>query len=353
MKFLILLLGISLNVQAKLSYELVKDKLDIVWGMDFNGDDLIFTERDGDIKRLNLKSKKVTTITGAPKVYARGQGGMLDIKYHPKNKEQVYFTYSKKVGDYYTTALATAKIKENQLIDLKDLLVGKGKSDTRRHFGSRITFDGQGHLFFSIGDRGDRDNPQKLSNHFGKVMRLNLDGSVPKDNPFVGKKGALPEIWSFGHRNPQGLVFDAKTKTLFEMEHGPRGGDEINVVEKGKNYGWPIISYGKEYWGPLSVGEGTHRKGMEQPLIHYVPSIAPCGLAIYRGEKYSKLKGKLISGALKLTHINVVDPNSGKETDRLFNDDNLRVRSVVVAPSDDIYFSTDGGKIFKLTNKAQ
>ena len=348
-----LLMGVS-TVQASLdvSYELVKEGLGIVWGMDFSGDDLYFTEREGKIRKLNLNSKKVETFEGAPKVVKRNQGGMLDIKLHPEFEKNniIYFTYSKKMGEYQTTALAQAKIEGKKLISFKDIFIAKGKSDNHHHYGSRITFDNAGHLFLSVGDRGQREKAQKLDNHQGKIIRLNLDGTVPKDKPFISKVGALNEIWSYGHRNPQGLFYDTVSKKLFEMEHGPRGGDEINVVEKGKNYGWPVITYGKEYWGPFSIGEGTHKEGMEQPLIKYVPSIAPSGLTVYNGEKFPKLKGMLISGALKLLHLNIVD-QKGNEIARLFENQNLRIRSTVTGPKGEIYFSTDGGKIFRLIRK--
>ena len=336
---------------AKIGYQLVHEGLGIVWGMDVTAEEIYFTERAGKIKVLNLKTKKTQELAGVPAVYAKGQGGLLDIKLSPDfaSSKKIFFTYAKKLKERQATALATAVIEENRLKQVKDIFISQGTTDTRRHFGSRIAFDGQAHIFVSVGDRGDRDNPQKLNNHHGKVIRLKLDGSVPKDTPFVKTPGALPEIWSFGHRNPQGLFFDQKSGQLFEMEHGPRGGDEINVIKKGANYGWPVISYGKEYWGPISVGEGTHKKGMEQPLTKYVPSIAPCGLTVYRGKKYPELTNKIIAGALKLTHLNVVNLK-GEEVLRLFDDQDMRVRSVVTAQDQSIFFSTDGGKIFKLVN---
>lgn len=162
----------------------------------------------------------------------------------------------------------------------QELLVTKSTSGTSRHFGSRIAFDDRGHLFFGIGDRGERDYAQNLSNHAGAILRLNLDGSVPDDNPFVNNRNALPEIWSYGHRNPQGLYFDREHNRLWEIEHGPRGGDEINLILAGENYGWPVISYGKEYWAPIAVGEDTHREGMQQSVKVYDPSIAPGSLIV-------------------------------------------------------------------------
>lgn len=350
--FILSLVSYSVLADFDYSYELVKKDLGVVWGMDIIGDELYFTERKGKIRKLNLETKVVSDFSGEPKVHAKNQGGMLDIKLHPdfKKNQLIYFSYSKKMSDHKTTALALAKVSGEKLIEMKDIFIAKTDSNENHHFGSRITFDGQGHLFLSVGDRGQRKKAQALNVHQGKMIRLNLDGTVPKDNPFVSNKEALPEIWSYGHRNPQGLFFDSKSRKLFEMEHGPRGGDEINIVEKGKNYGWPVITYGKEYWGPISIGEGTHKEGMEQPLIKYVPSIAPSGLTVYRGEKFPELEGKIISGALKLTHLNIVD-EKGKELARLFDDDDLRIRSVITSSSGDLYFSTDAGQIFKLKKK--
>mgnify|MGYP002526237288 FL=1 len=181
-----------------------------------------------------------------------------------------------------------------------DLLVTRSASSTGRHFGSRIAFDGAGHLFFSVGDRGVRPNAQNLSTHAGSILRLDLNGNVPEDNPFVHQTGALPEIWSYGHRNPQGMFYDRNQQRLWSIEHGPRGGDEINLILPGLNYGWPIISYGKEYWNPFPVGEGTEKEGMEQPVKFYVPSIAPRKFACLFRESLSGLEGKFVCRRLKV-----------------------------------------------------
>lgn len=334
---------------ASYKFEKILDGQGVIWGMTFMEDNILFTEREGKVKLFNLKNKTLSELKGAPKVLSEGQGGLLDVKKDPDFNENkfIYFTYSKKMGDQGTTALARGVFSDKKIADLKDLFVAKGEADSGIHFGSRIAFDDKQKVYISIGERGERDNAQNLLNHFGSIVRLNKDGSVPKDNPFIGNKKALPEIYSYGHRNPQGLVFDEKSKQIYAMEHGPRGGDEINLIEAGKNYGWPVISYGKEYWGPVDVGESTHKKGMEQPLKQFTPSIAPCGLVFYRGERYPKLKNSLISGALKLTHLNVYFPKSKKEM-RLFDDKGKRIRSVAVSANDFIYFSTDAGEIFKI-----
>jgi len=354
MRLIILFVCLSFSTQSFSDYklELIKDDLDIVWGIDFiNADTMIVTEKSGNLKKIDLKTMNVTNISGAPKVYSKGQGGLLDIKKHPdfiKNK-RVYISYSKEVENGQTTALGFGTLNNNKLENFKDIFIALGEAKGRIHFGSRITFDEKNQIFLSIGERGNRENAQNLENHFGKTIRIADDGSIPKDNPFVGMKNRLSEIWSYGHRNPQGLVYDLKSKQLFEMEHGPRGGDEINVIKKGRNYGWPIQSYGSEYMLPLSVGE-EKVKGVEQPFKFYDPSIAPCGLIYYEGERYPEFKKSLISGALKLTHLNIVNIETKKEI-RLFEEKNLRIRSVSVSPDDYIYISTDGGKIFKVLLK--
>ena len=339
-----------MNTFAAFKMEKVLEGQGIIWGMEFIDSTILFTQRSGEIKSFDLKTKKVVEIKGAPKVYARGQGGLLDIKKHPdfaKNK-RIYLTYSKSVGGNKTTALGYGILEGNELKDFKDIFIAKENAEKRIHFGSRIAFTEENKIFVSVGDRGNRDNPQDLSNHFGKVMRINDDGSVPKDNPFVGKEGVRAEIWSYGHRNPQGLFYDKESKTLYEMEHGPRGGDEINIIKKGANYGWPVISYGREYVLPVAVGEGTEKKGMEQPIKYYVPSIAPCGLIYYNNDKFPELKGSLISGALALTHVNVYNLKTKKD-ERLFDSEDIRFRSIASNAEGEVFMSTDGGKIYKLS----
>ncbi|MEM7646900.1 MAG: PQQ-dependent sugar dehydrogenase, partial [Pseudomonadota bacterium] len=232
----------------------------------------------------------------------------------------------------------------------EELFVGEASSIGSHHFGSRITFDDKNHVFFTIGDRGVREKAQDRSNHAGSVIRLHEDGRVPKDNPFINKTNVKPEIWSYGHRNPQGLVFDRTTKILWEAEHGPRGGDEVNKVLRGANYGWPTISYGKEYSSEKAVGIGTHKKGMRQPEYQYTPSIAPCGLEIYRGEAFPEWSGALFQGSLKFTHLNVLIPNSKGELEerRLLEKLGWRVRNVRQGLDGFLYVASDRGIIARL-----
>lgn len=328
----------------------------VIWGMAFiNSNDILFTTRSGSVGIVSIQTGKVQKLKNAPKVLAEGQGGLLDVAVRPNYKagDWVYFTYVKNKKGKGVTALAKAKIslEKSQLTEWQDVFVSDSASHISRHFGSRIAFDGKGHVFFTIGDRGVRPSAQNLMNHNGTVIRLNLDGSVPKDNPFVGKANALPEIWSYGHRNPQGIVFDEKNDRLWVIEHGPRGGDEINLVVKGHNYGWPEISYGKEYWGPMNVADATHKEGMEPPHKVYTPSIAPSSLMLYQGDAFPRWKGSLFAGALKLRHLNRISVNVGGKLiaeERLLEDLDERIRSVIQGPDGLVYFSTDSGKIYRI-----
>lgn len=334
--------------------EQVAEGLGIPWGMVFlSPSELLLTQRNGRIVLFDPKTGTLRRVEGGPLVHARGQGGLLDVAIAPGYSPGgwIYFTYSKKRNDQGVTTLARARMRDNRLVDWQDILISRSATGTGMHFGSRIAFDGKGHLFFTIGDRGERPNGQDLSTHAGSVLRVMLDGSVPADNPFVKNAHALPEIWSYGHRNPQGIAYDLHRQRLWAIEHGPRGGDEINLIRPGRNYGWPVISYGKEYWGPVQVGEGTEKEGMEQPVKVYIPSIAPGSLILYSGKAFPGWKGNLFSGALVLTHLNrVVLDESGKAVaeERLLESLNERIRALVESPEGWIYFSTDSGKIYRL-----
>lgn len=334
----------------------IASNLGVPWGLEFiNDSELIFTEREGRVGLVNLNSLAVEYLEGVPEVMAYGQGGLLDVAKSPKGDgKTLYFTYSKEQNGLGTTTLAKASLDGMRLINWQDIHISKSHTDSDVHYGSRIAFDDNDYVYYSIGDRGERDNAQMLDNHAGSVLRLNLDGSVPKDNPFASEQEALPEIWSYGHRNPQGLVWDSINQRLWSIEHGPRGGDELNLIEKGKNYGWPEISYGKEYWAPISVGEGTHKKGMEQPLKVYIPSIAPGDLMIYSANAFPQWQGNLFATALRLRHINrLVLDAQGKviQEQRLLGDLDERIRAIKTAPNGWIYFSTDSGKIYAITPK--
>ena len=330
--------------------EVVVSGLNVPWGMSaFDQDRVMITQRNGEIGILRLSSGQYRKISQVKQAVASGQGGLLDVAHSPFNPNQFYFTYSKKVGSAVETTLARAELTNDKLINWQDLIVTKSGSDSGRHFGSRITFDNN-HVYFSVGDRGERDNGQNLATHAGSILRVLPDGSIPQDNPFINTDNARKEIWSYGHRNPQGLHYDVTSQTLWSIEHGPRGGDEINLITKGSNYGWPVTSHGKEYWGPIAVGEATEKEGIVSPTKVYVPSIAPGSLILYRGKTYPKLTGKLLAGALKLTHINVVtlDNNQAIDESRILADLRERIRDIEVMPNGEILFSTDSGKIYRL-----
>ena len=340
----------SENVAFEL--EEVIDGLGIPWGLAFiSNTHILITEREGSVKVLNTQSKTLTPVQGAPAVLAEGQGGLLDVAVPPDFTvgDWIYFTLVRDKDDQGVTVLARAKLKSNKLVQWQDLLETESATDTGRHFGSRITFDEKGYVYFGVGDRGERPNSQDLTNHAGSVMRLYRDGRVTQDNPFNQRTDVPPEIWSYGHRNPQGMAYDDTHKRLWLIEHGPRGGDEINLVLPGRNYGWPLISYGKEYWGPLAVGEGTHREGMEQPIKQYTPSIAPGSLLLYTGNAFPAWRDNLFSGALKLRHLNRVTLSAdGKAIgeERLLTELDERIRALAQGPKGWLYFSTDSGKIY-------
>jgi glucose/arabinose dehydrogenase len=338
--------------KVSFALEQVIDGLGVPWGLAFiSNTRLLITEREGRIKLLDTERKTLTPVQGAPAVWAEGQGGLLDVAVPPDFSpgDWIYFTFVRDKDDQGVTVLARAKLSGNKLAQWQDLLETRSATDTGRHFGSRIVFDEQGHVYFGVGDRGVRPNGQDLGNHAGTVMRLHRDGRVPEDNPFVQRDDVLAEIWSYGHRNPQGMAYDHNHKRLWLIEHGPRGGDEINRVLPGRNYGWPVISYGKEYWGPVAVGEATHREGMEQPVKQYTPSIAPGSLLLYSGEAFPAWRGNLFSGALKLTHLNRVSLNADGQAigeERLLGELNERIRALAQGADGWLYFSTDSGKIY-------
>lgn len=342
--------------EANTSYraDLLVDGLEIPWGMAFVApDQLLFSERRGRMGILSIQDGSVAYLDGVPAVWNRGQGGLLDIALPPNFLADgwIYITYSKPVGDGAATTLARTQLNSGQLTNWQDLLVTQSSSDAKHHFGSRIAFDDKGHVFFTVGDRGHRPNGQDLSSHAGSILRVNTDGSVPLDNPFVGQAGVLPEIWSYGHRNPQGIVYDPLNRRLWSNEHGPRGGDEINLILKGQNYGWPVVSHGKEYWGPLAVGEAQFREDIEPAKKVYIPSIAPGSLLLYTGAAFPAWRGNLFSGALKLLHLNRVtldrEGRAVKE-ERLLADQQERIRQVIQGPEGWLYLSTDSGKILRV-----
>jgi len=296
----------------------VVDGLVNPWSMAFlPGGDMLVTERPGRLRIVRDGRLLPDPVPGVPEVFARGQGGLLDVVAHPDfaSNRLVYLTYSKPQGETASaTALVRGRFENDRLSDVEELWVAQ--SEGRGHYGSRIVFDGQGHVFVTAGDRqvapaGDLEaHPaQDPSNHHGVVVRLNDDGSVPSDNPFVGQAGILPDIWSFGHRNPQGLVMDPATGDLWETEHGPQGGDELNLIRPGVNYGWPVVGYGVNYGAGNRIHDSTTREGMENPVHFWVPSIATSGLMFYTGDRFPEWRGDIFSGGLAGERIDRLEMN--------------------------------------------
>jgi len=330
--------------------------LGVPWGLAFlpNGD-LLISERSGTLHRFS-GGKLSPPIEGLPPIRSKGQGGLLDLCLHPDYNKNgwIYFSYSalnKKNGkDVSNTAIMRARLDGNKLKDQQLIFKGNPDTDRSHHYGCKLAFDNKGHLFFGIGDRGQHfDFPQNLDNANGKIHRINDDGSIPKDNPFVKTAGALPSIYSYGHRNPQGTCINPLTGELWETEHGPRGGDEINLIKPGLNYGWPVISYGINYDGTI-LTELTEKEGMEQPAYYWNPSIAPCGMTFLTGDRYKKWHNNLFIGSLRFQYLErvVIKDHSVMHTEKLLQGIG-RVRNVVVSPDGLIYVAIENpGKIVRL-----
>jgi glucose/arabinose dehydrogenase len=332
----------------------VISNLDRPWGMDFMPDgSLLVTEKGGTLQHIELATGQRRAVPGVPASVVAGQGGLLDVMVAavPGDSPWVYLSYvvDSDTESGYTTRIARARWNDGELETVQVLFTAQPYYTAKRHFGSRLLI-ADDYLYFTVGDRGNRLYAQDLSRHNGKVMRLHLDGSVPADNPFVAVANARPEIWSYGHRNPQGIARHPRDKSIWVVEHGPQGGDEINRLRAGANYGWPVITYGEEYGGG-KIGEGTHQQGMEQPLKYYVPSIATCGAGFYVGDRYPGWTDSLLVTALRGTHINRVgltETGLGDEQ-RLFADSKLRFRDVQQGPDGFVYVLAGEDSLLKLT----
>ncbi len=337
-------------------HEIVVSDLDIPWGFTFLPDDsMLITEKSGEL--IHFKAGTKTKISGLPKIEVLGQGGLMDIELHPNYQENgwIYLSYASSEDDDEDTANTTimrAKIKNNTLIEKQVLYKASPDSGRGQHFGSRIEFDNYGYLYFSIGDRGNRDeNPQDITLDCGKVYRLNDDGSIPEDNPFIDTKNAKKAIFCYGNRNIQGMVKHPETGEIWTHEHGPKGGDEINIIKAGKNYGWPEISYGVNYSGSKFT-DNTSLPGMEEPLYYWVPSIAPSGMAFISSDVYPGWKGNLLVGSLKFQYLDrcVIENNKVVKQEQLISGLG-RVRSVKQGPDGYIYAGVENVGIVKIIPK--
>ena len=344
---------VALSQKPKRSYtiEKVVDGLNNPWGMDWlPGGSMLITEKSGTL--VHFKNGKKTKVNNLPKVYNRGQGGLLDIALHPNYAQNgwIYFTYasSEGKGNGGNTKLSRAQLENGALTNIEDLYKASPNTTRGQHFGSRIEFDNNNYLYFSVGDRGNRDeNPQDITKDGGNIYRLHDDGTIPKDNPFVGKNG-IDAIYTYGNRNPQGMALHPTTGEIWIHEHGPKGGDEVNIVEKGANYGWPVISYGVNYSG-TTFTDITEKEGMKQPVYYWTPSIAPCGMDFVTSNNYPDWKGHLLVGSLKFNYVELLrlDGNVVSSRERIAEDIG-RVRNVKEAPDGYIYIAVEGDGIYKI-----
>ena len=333
---------------AEHRFHLVKvtEGLEHPWGLAFLPDGrMLVTERPGRLRIVDDGWLVPEPVAGVPEVWADGQGGLLDVVLHPDFGENglIYLSYSSPSddGDDAATAVARGRLAGGRLEDVEEIYVAPPRDDGGRHFGSRLVF-ANGYLFVTAGDRGDADRAQGVGDPAGSIIRLHDDGSVPDDNPFVGQKGARPELYSIGHRNPQGMAREPATGRIYAIEHGPKGGDELNLIEPGVNYGWPVITYGKSYMG-FKIGEGTHKEGMAQPVHYWVPSISPSGLMIYDADRFPAWRGSFFAGALSGELLVRLEVAGGKAMveERMLEDLEERIRDVRQGPDGLIYLLTD------------
>ena len=329
------------------------------WGMTFLPDgQLLVTEKSGQLRIIETNGNVSKPIDGVPSVNTKGQGGLLDVVLDPNfaDNQTIYLSYAKLEQDdeQSRTAVAKGQLNGTTLTDVKQIWQQAQAKKAGYHYGSRLVFDRTGHLFVTLGDRNyGKDEVQDLSTHFGKVVRIDTDGKPASDNPFLNKPNVLPDIYSSGHRNIQGAYLHPETGALWGNEHGPRGGDEINIIQAGNNYGWPVITYGINYNG-TPITDITAKEGMEQPVHYWDPSIATSGMLIYTGDAFPHWQGDVFTGALKLMHLNRVKLNSNNKViteERLLLDQKQRIRAIEQGPQGHIYVATDNpeGKILKLS----
>tara|TARA_B100000424_G_scaffold81193_1_gene60838 strand:+ start:746 stop:1909 length:1164 start_codon:yes stop_codon:yes gene_type:complete len=340
--------------------ETFAEGFDVPWGMTFlPNKDLIVSDRNGNLWRIKYKSKIKNKISGLPKVRYKGQGGLLDIEVHPDfiNNNFLYISFS----DYLQgnqnksfTSIFRFKLQDNKLINKKIIFQANNKFYSRSniHYGIRMVFDKEGYLYFSIGDRGSRNQAQLLTYPNGKIHRLHDDGSVPMDNPFINVNNAIKSIWTYGNRNPQGLAIHPISDIIFETEHGPKGGDELNIISPGNNYGWPEITYGKNYSG-TTITKYTHKEGMEQPVIHWTPSIAVCGIDFYDGNVFKNWENNLLVTSLKFENLYRLTIEKNKVIDQeIIYSAGSRIRDVETGPDGYIYVALeDPGRIVRFISE--
>lgn len=332
--------------------ETIASGISIPWGMAWlPGGAMLVTEKSGILYQIENGVK--TEIKNVPKVYNRGQGGLLDIALHPNYAQNkwIYITYasSEGEGEGGNTQLIRAKLQNGALTQIETLYKAGPNTTKGQHFGSRIIFDKEGFLYFSVGDRGNHFvNPQDITRDNGKIYRLHDDGSIPKDNPFVGQKDAKEAIYSYGHRNPQGLALHPTTGEIWEHEHGPKGGDEINIIKKAANYGWPLVTFGIDYDETI-ISTQTEKPGIENPVYYWVPSIAPSGITFVTSNRYPEWKGHLLIGSLKFQYLEWVKLKGNEIIGRQkIATDIGRIRNIAQGPDGFIYIAVEGKGILKI-----
>jgi len=348
--------GLPPTINDRVQLTAIASGLEHPWSLAFLPDGrMLVTERPGRLRYVTMKGEVSEPIAGVPVVDAVEQGGLLDVVLDPDFavNSTIYLSYAEAGdGELNGTAVARAKLDGVRLTDFKVIFRQSPKVASGYHFGSRLVFARDGNLFVTLGERNSqRQSAQDPGTHLGKIVRITKDGKVPADNPFVGREGALPEIWSLGHRNVQGATLDPATGRLWAVEHGPRGGDEINLPEAGRNYGWPVITYGTEYSGP-AIGEGTAKPGMEQPLYYWVPSIATSGMTFYTSDAYPAWKGSLFVGALEAKLVARLEFGAdGKVKAEERFPVGERVRDIRQGPDGALYLVTDedAGRLLRLT----
>jgi len=356
MKKLVLIFVVlfSLNnaYSFELKYELIVDNLEVPWSFVFLPDDsILILERKGEL--IHFKNGKKLKIKNLPKIISKNQGGLLDIELHPDFHENkwIYISYSSSNDQNPGTNTTILRFKIKNFTAVNQEVIYKATPNSKRtlHYGSRMVFDKENYLFFSIGDRGNRDlNPQDIKRDGGKIYRLHDDGRIPIDNPFINERNSKKAIFSYGHRNPQGMIYDEDKDEIWIHEHGPRGGDEINIIEAGKNYGWPLASYGVNYIGTKFTNK-TSIDGMVNPLHYWVPSIAPSGMLFVKNPKYPTLDGSILIGSLKFQYLHQCIIENGKivKENKLFEEIG-RVRAIEVDNYKNIYIGVENLGILKL-----
>jgi len=334
------------------SIDTISDQLQIPWGLTFlPNNDLLVTERSGEIRVIRDDQLLDQKINGVPEVYAQGQGGLFEIKLHPNYDSNgwLYISYAAKGEGGGNTAIMRARLDGFNLVDKEIIFQALPFRSGGNHFGGHMEFNDEGYLFLSVGERGNRSNAQTLSNQSGKILRLNDDGSIPSDNPFINDGNASPEIFTYGNRNPQGMVVHPTTGEIWTHEHGPMGGDEINIIRSGANFGWPEVTYGKNYDG-TTITEITSREDVTHPLHYWVPSIAPCGMEFVTSGHYPPWKNSLLVGSLKFRYIARLELDGEEVVREEKLIENLgRIRSITQGPDGLIYVSMESpGMVVRL-----